>query len=208
MGRHFDLRQDKEHGDDARQEIAILEIVKHANVAQLLDAWLIDKSYVLVLKHGGLSLRHMLKTERFMPLHTVFSIMAQICAGLGQLHRCDIIHNDLSTSNVLVDPGGSVSLCDFGNSIVHRAGWQGIWTPSLLHKNGLQEITLWYRAPEVLLGLSNYGLPVDTWSAGCIFGELAGGEVPVPAQCRPPLTLPSGNQDTMYMCTHAQRFYF
>ena len=126
---------------------------------------------MLVLKHGGLSLRQTLKSKRSMPIRNVFAILEQMCEGLGQLHRCDIIHNDLSTGNVLVDPSGAVALCDLGNAIVHRAGWQGIWTPSLLRAQGLQEITLWYRAPEVLLGLANYGLSVDIWSAGCIFGE-------------------------------------
>ena len=33
-------------------------------------------------------------------------------------------------------------------------------------------VTLWYRAPELLLGTENYGKPIDMWSIGCIFGEL------------------------------------
>ena len=33
-------------------------------------------------------------------------------------------------------------------------------------------ITLWYRPPELLLGLKRYGKPVDMWSAGCILAEL------------------------------------
>lgn len=34
-----------------------------------------------------------------------------------------------------------------------------------------QVVTLWYRAPEVLLQ-SNYATPVDIWSIGCIMAEL------------------------------------
>ena len=34
-------------------------------------------------------------------------------------------------------------------------------------------VTLWYRAPELLLGDGVYGPAVDVWSAGCIFAELA-----------------------------------
>ena len=33
-------------------------------------------------------------------------------------------------------------------------------------------MTLWYRAPEILLGCMDYSTPVDIWSAGCIFAEL------------------------------------
>ena len=35
----------------------------------------------------------------------------------------------------------------------------------------MQVVTLWYRAPEVLLGTS-YATPVDIWSCGCILAEL------------------------------------
>eukprot|EP00731_Ephydatia_muelleri_P024827 Em0016g1098a len=33
-------------------------------------------------------------------------------------------------------------------------------------------VTLWYRAPEVLLGSQRYSCPVDVWSAACIFAEM------------------------------------
>ena len=33
-------------------------------------------------------------------------------------------------------------------------------------------LTLWYRAPELLLGINEYSTPVDIWSIGCIFAEL------------------------------------
>lgn len=36
-----------------------------------------------------------------------------------------------------------------------------------------QVVTLWYRAPEVLLGAQRYSCPVDIWSVGCIFAEIA-----------------------------------
>jgi serine/threonine protein kinase len=32
--------------------------------------------------------------------------------------------------------------------------------------------TRWYRAPEILLGSSRYGIEVDIWSLGCIFAEM------------------------------------
>jgi len=33
-------------------------------------------------------------------------------------------------------------------------------------------VTLWYRAPEVLLGCQRYSCPVDVWSIACIFAEM------------------------------------
>jgi serine/threonine protein kinase len=36
--------------------------------------------------------------------------------------------------------------------------------------------TLWYRAPEILLGCKKYSLGVDIWAVGCIFAEMVRGE--------------------------------
>lgn len=36
-------------------------------------------------------------------------------------------------------------------------------------------VTVWYRAPEILLGDTRYGYPIDIWAAGCILGELFNG---------------------------------
>jgi cyclin-dependent kinase 2 len=36
-------------------------------------------------------------------------------------------------------------------------------------------VTLWYRAPEILLGAKHYSTPVDVWSIGCIFAEMVNG---------------------------------
>jgi len=33
-------------------------------------------------------------------------------------------------------------------------------------------VTLWYRAPEILLGSIEYSTPIDIWSCGCIFAEI------------------------------------
>lgn len=32
--------------------------------------------------------------------------------------------------------------------------------------------TLWYRAPEVMLGMKQYTFAIDIWAVGCIFAEL------------------------------------
>lgn len=36
--------------------------------------------------------------------------------------------------------------------------------------------TRWYRAPELLVGDTNYGTPVDVWAIGCVFAELIRGD--------------------------------
>jgi len=36
-------------------------------------------------------------------------------------------------------------------------------------------VTIWYRAPEILLGGKAYSTPADVWSMGCIFAEMVNG---------------------------------
>ena len=39
----------------------------------------------------------------------------------------------------------------------------------------LKVVTLWYRAPDVLLGSRTYSTSIDVWSCGCIFAEMISG---------------------------------
>jgi serine/threonine protein kinase len=61
---------------------------------------------------------------------------------------------------------GQLKLADFG---LARAF--GIPVRSYTH----EVVTLWYRAPDLLLGSRKYSTPVDIWSVGCIFAEMANG---------------------------------
>lgn len=48
-----------------------------------------------------------------------------------------------------------------------------LWPTSLFAALFAQVVTLWYRAPEVLLGSRHYSTAIDMWSVGCIFAEMA-----------------------------------
>merc|ERR1719223_283861 len=84
-------------------------------------------------------------------------------AGLNFCHARRIIHRDLKPQNLLIDRNGTLKLADFG---LARAF--GIPVRTYTH----EVVTLWYRAPEILLGSKHYSTPVDLWSVGCIFAEM------------------------------------
>jgi cyclin-dependent kinase len=73
---------------------------------------------------------------------------------------------DLKPPNLLINREGQLKLADFG---LARAF--GIPVRSYTH----EVVTLWYRAPDVLMGSRKYSTPVDIWSVGCIFAEMANG---------------------------------
>lgn len=89
--------------------------------------------------------------------------MHQMLDALAFCHMHRILHRDLKPQNLLVDTEGHIKLADFG-----LARCFNIPMGSYTH----EVVTLWYRAPEILLGTKFYSTGVDIWSLGCIFAEM------------------------------------
>lgn len=93
----------------------------------------------------------------------VKSYLHQLLSGLEFCHRHRFMHRDLKPQNLLIDKKGNLKIGDFG---LARAF--GVPIRTYTH----EVVTLWYRAPEILLGGKHYATVMDIWSVGCIFAEL------------------------------------
>ncbi len=91
------------------------------------------------------------------------SYLRQLLDGIAYCHSNRVLHRDLKPQNLLIDSQGCIKLADFG-----LARTFSIPMRPYTH----EVITLWYRAPEILLGTKQYTCSVDVWSLGCIFAEM------------------------------------
>ncbi|PTD04654.1 Serine/threonine-protein kinase ppk23 [Fusarium culmorum] len=152
------------------REIQILKDCQHRNIVTMEevvvgdDVSRPDNSLFLVLEFVEHDLKSILEDmpEPFLSSE-VKCLLLQLTSGIAYLHDNWILHRDLKTSNLLLNNRGQLKIADFG-----MARYVGDPPPKLTQL----VVTLWYRAPELLLGAKTYDAAVDMWSVGCIFGEL------------------------------------
>jgi cell division cycle 2-like protein len=150
----------------ALREITILQKARHTNIVSLIEviSGSNPQDCILVMEF----LEHDLKmlqedmAERFLASE-VKTLLRQLVGAVGFLHENFIMHRDLKTSNILLNNRGQLKLADFG---------MARYVPPANAPLTQLVVTLWYRAPELLLGTTTYSTEVDMWSVGCIFGEL------------------------------------
>lgn len=98
-------------------------------------------------------------------------IIWQLLNGVAYMHSWGITHRDLKPANVMWGFNDKLKIGDFGLARFTRGHPSSVERdPSATHTGEVQ--TLWYRAPEVILGDEEYGAIVDDWSIGCVMAEL------------------------------------
>lgn len=146
------------------REIAVLKQLVHPNVVGLYDVLQNNGRLYLVFEYLDYDLKKFMdRHKRPLDPHVVMSFTYQLLLGLEYCHVRGVMHRDLKPQNLLVNNEGYIKLADFG---LARA-----FIPPIRPYTH-EVVTLWYRAPEILLGSRTYGLPVDIWSAGTIFAEM------------------------------------
>ncbi|KAL7067496.1 putative cell division control protein 28 [Cryptosporidium serpentis] len=192
----FHLEEHEEEGVPATsiRELDILKSLKHPNIVKLFEVHYSRPSDgpPLLLAVFELCVNDLKKhckaytqtlRERYPDLrspiaeHTQWAkeLMFQLLNGLAYCHAHNIMHRDLKPQNVLIGLDGILKLGDFGLARACR-----LPLPEYTH----DVLTMWYRAPEILLGINKYSPSVDVWSVGCIMAELfRGGHALLPGEC-------------------------
>lgn len=159
------------------REINLLRSINHPNIVKIdeivLDYQTEEPQINIIMEYVPHELRYLNKhLGKTFSISQTKRIMFQLLSGLAELHKRYIFHRDLKTSNILYDHNGIIKICDFG--LARR------YTDVQKCYSG-NVVTLWYRAPELLLRTKNYSAEIDMWSMGIIFAEILLNDVPFKA---------------------------
>eukprot|EP00009_Paramoeba_aestuarina_P013282 CAMPEP_0201539272 /NCGR_PEP_ID=MMETSP0161_2-20130828/69966_1 /ASSEMBLY_ACC=CAM_ASM_000251 /TAXON_ID=180227 /ORGANISM="Neoparamoeba aestuarina, Strain SoJaBio B1-5/56/2" /LENGTH=315 /DNA_ID=CAMNT_0047946569 /DNA_START=172 /DNA_END=1116 /DNA_ORIENTATION=- len=160
------IRLETEEGvpSTAIREISLLkEVCRHENIVHLHDVIHRELKLYLVFEYLPNDLKTYMDSVPQVPMKQIRTWTYHILSGLHYCHKHRVLHRDLKPQNLLIDSKGTLKLGDFGLARVF-----GVPLKEYTH----EVVTLWYRAPEILLGCNQYSTSIDVWSVGCIFAEM------------------------------------
>lgn len=164
------------------REIRIRRRLRHENIVGLLNAITSDGTDVseiapanfrdtsciyLVQELLDADLHQVIESNNRLIDDYVKLFFYQLLRGLKYIHSANVLHRDLKPSNVVINVNSlELMIGDFGHSMV--------LDPEYNHSNCLSSCntSLWYKAPELILGSSRYSTASDMWSVGCILAEM------------------------------------
>ncbi len=128
-----ELAKDPEFAARFIAEAKVAVRLSHANIVQVFDFGRIGESLFIAMEYvDGLDLAAMLRKfkdeSRPVPLPAAFHIAIEIIRALDFAHGHNIVHRDVSPSNILISRAGEVKIADFGIAVAarpHRGGGPG-----------------------------------------------------------------------------------
>ncbi|KAB8274486.1 kinase-like domain-containing protein [Aspergillus minisclerotigenes] len=163
-----EIHLDTEEGtpSTAIREISLMKELQHENILSLYDVVHTENKLMLVFEYMDKDLKRYMDTygnRGQLEPGLIKSFVYQLLRGVAHCHENRILHRDLKPQNLLINTKGQLKLADFGLA-------RAFGIPVNTFSN--EVVTLWYRAPDVLLGSRSYNTSIDIWSIGCILAEM------------------------------------
>lgn len=163
-----EIHLDSEEGtpSTAIREISLMKELKHENIVTLHDVIHTENKLMLVFEYMDKDLKKYMDARGdrgSLDTATIKRFMQDLLRGTAFCHENRVLHRDLKPQNLLINTKGQLKLADFGLA-------RAFGIPVNTFSN--EVVTLWYRAPDVLLGSRTYNTSIDIWSAGCIMAEM------------------------------------
>ena len=165
-----DLAGDPEVTARFLSEIQVLGALSHPNIAALHTALRLGDRFAMILELvEGEPLSARIQAGRLPPAEAV-DYICQVLDAIAYAHAKGVIHRDIKPSNIILTPGGSVKLLDFG--IAKTAA-----SPALTAV-GAAVGSAYYMSPEQVMGRPLDGRS-DLYSVGVTLFEMVTGERPI-----------------------------
>ncbi|RNE95299.1 putative protein kinase [Trypanosoma rangeli] len=178
-GKHVAVKvaqSDAAYRRSALNEIRVLQLLSHSEDTLKMFDYFEDGGHLcIVCELLHTDLYELLRKNGFRPLllDTVRTIGERVLRALAELHKVGYMHCDIKPANVMLgfnNADGS-NRSDFPKTCLIDFG-----AVRQFHENTYYDVqSLWYRAPEVILGLP-YTFHIDSWSVGCLLFELYTGK--------------------------------
>lgn len=164
------LSNDPEAVERLQREVSAARRISHPNVIRIYDiAEAQGLQYVSMEYFQGTNLRDYLRKNGIPSIMQAYQLATQICDGLAAAHREGVIHRDLKSQNILINPVNQLKIIDFG--LAHTSHLQGMTATGLIM--GTPE----YMAPEQVAG-KRVDERADIYALGIILYEIFSGRVP------------------------------
>jgi negative regulator of PHO system len=166
-----EIHLDAEEGtpSTAIREISLMKELDHKHIVRLHDVIHTETKLVLIFEFCEQDLKKYMDTHGdrgALPPALTRTFMHHLLQGIAFCHANRVLHRDLKPQNLLINKRLDLKLGDFGLA-------RAFGVPVNTFSN--EVVTLWYRAPDVLLGSRTYSTSIDIWSCGCIFAEMITG---------------------------------
>ncbi|MBB02922.1 MAG: serine/threonine protein kinase [Rubinisphaera brasiliensis] len=148
---------------DFRREVRLLSRLEHPNILSLKDASFIDGHFVIVYPLGERTLSDRLRSR--MSIANILDLTDQMLDAAAYAHSEKIIHCDIKPENMLLFPGHTLKLTDFGIAKIAQKTVRGAGTG-----------TIGYMAPEQAMGKPSFRS--DVFSLGLIVYRMISGVWP------------------------------
>ncbi|CEM01517.1 unnamed protein product [Vitrella brassicaformis CCMP3155] len=147
----------------AIRELILLRALRHPNIVRCTELEADAKELRMVLEYCNRGdLRREIKKPGNLTITAIKKYARQVLSALAYMHMNYIVHRDLKPQNLLLDSSGDLKVGDFGLARCHVS-------PS--HPGTHDVVSLWYRAPELLLrGAPSFA--IDVWAVGCVVAEM------------------------------------
>jgi len=164
------LSNDSDALERLKREVSAARRITHPNVIRIHDISETSGLHFVSMEFfQGTSLKEHVKKSGALSVMQAYNIASQICEGLDAAHRQGIIHRDLKSQNIIINPVNQIKIIDFG--LAHTAHLEGLTATGLIM--GTPE----YMAPEQVAG-KKVDERADLYSFGIILYELFTGKVP------------------------------